>query len=591
VCLPNHRTKLTLISNVRPLANVRVQSLYRVSRRTLSCPCQLVFPGVSTANVRHLVNQYLSPHRHSIRSIPLPSHISPGGSSHSPYNGSNIVQGYHKERINVCIQGTFSRTLLAITPSTDVERTGKRPRDISMLSDDILLEIFDFCSSISSFYDSEDVWDWHILVHVCQRWRQVVFDSPLRLNLQLRCTNGTPVRKNLDIWPNLPIIIDYYKGIDEDDVIAALEHPHRVSFVRLRLTGPQLEKMATVMQEPFPALKRLILLTRIWNGVPILPCEFLGRSAPCLRTIELDGIPFSSLPALLLSTNDLVRLQLLRIPQTGYISPEAMVAGLATLTRLEYLDIEFQSPASRPDRIRLPPVTRTVLPALTMFEFRGVREYLEDFVARINTPRLFWISASCFNQLVDFEVPQLWQFIDHSEDLSQNTRCCLQFRHDRVSFGAGPTTHILESKSFEDFARCIDVNISCEGIDWQVSHIAQALNQTAVLSNMLHLAIDFYGISPEPEDMDDIEWLQLLRPFSSIQTLFVSSNFARHISRALEDIAVVMATEVLPALDMLCLEDQPVSSDHKFIAARWESGRPVTTVNTRKVFEERQVSY
>ena len=64
-------------------------------------------------------------------------------------------------------------------------------------------------------------------------------------------------------------------------------------------------------------------------------------------------------------------------------------------------------------------------------------------------------------------------------------------------------------------------------------------------------------------------------------------EFAGHISRALEDIAGVMATEVLPALDMLCLEDQPVSSDHKFIAARWESGRPVTTVNTRKVFEER----
>ena len=35
-----------------------------------------------------------------------------------------------------------------------------------------------------------------------------------------------------------------------------------------------------------------------------------------------------------------------------------------------------------------------------------------------------------------------------------------------------------------------------------------------------------------------------------------------------------MATEVLPALDLLFLEDQPVSSVRKFIAvARWESGR------------------
>ena len=108
---------------------------------------------------------------------------------------------------------------------------------------------------------------------------------------------------------------------------------------------------------------------------------------------------------------------------------------------------------------------------------------------------------------------------------------------------------------------------------------------------MLHLAIDSDEISPEPEDMDDIEWLQLLRPFSSVQTLFVSRNLQGTFPVHSKTIAAVMATEVLPALDMLCLEDQPVSSDHKFIAARWESGRPVTTVNTRKVFEERLMSY
>jgi hypothetical protein len=71
----------------------------------------------------------------------------------------------------------------------------------------------------------------------------------------------------------------------------------------------------------------------------------------------------------------------------------------------------------------------------------------------------------------------------------------------------------------------------------------------------------------------------------------VSKKFSGHISRALEDIPEVMATEVLPALDMLCLEDQPVSSVHKFITARSESGRPVTTVDSRREYEERQTSY
>jgi hypothetical protein len=175
---------------------------------------------------------------------------------------------------------------------------------------------------------------------------------------------------------------------DEDNVIAALDHPDRLSAVGLSLTGRQLGKIVTVMQEPFPALKHLSLETRILNDVPVLPCEFLGRSAPCLQSIVLDGIPFPALPVLLLSTIDLVTLNLLNIPQTGYISPEAMVAALATLIRLEDLEIKFQSPASRPDQIHLPPVTRTVLPALTDFYFNGVREYLEDFVARISAPRL-----------------------------------------------------------------------------------------------------------------------------------------------------------------------------------------------------------
>jgi hypothetical protein len=54
-------------------------------------------------------------------------------------------------------------------------------------------------------------------------------------------------------------------------------------------------------------------------------------------------------------------------------------------------------------------------------------------------------------------------------------------------------------------------------------------------------------------------------PPESVQTLFLSGKIAGHVSRALEDIAGVMATEVLPALDMLFSEDQPVSSVHKFV--------------------------
>ena len=483
-----------------------------------------------------------------------------------------------------------------------------------MLSDDVLLEIFDFCKKNHDpgpRYEGfpEAVWDWQILVYVCQRWRQVVSASPLRLDLRILCTYGTPVRKYLDVWPTIPINIDYFiktvegidDKIDEDNLIVALGHTDRVSSicsVEREPTGARLlRKMVTVMQEPFPALTHLLLSVFPSKDVPVLPSEFLGRSAPCLQKIVLSGIPFPALPVLLLSTSHLVQLHLHDIPRTGYIPPEAMVAALTMLTMLEDLAIEFQSPAPRPDQIRLPPITRTVLPALTSFDFYGVREYLEDFVERINAPRLHTIWTIYLNQLIDFEIPHLWRFIDHSEDLNQPRYCLVNFKDDVVSFSAGPTTewHIPESESYEDFPRQIDVKILCEGIDWQVSHLAQALNQISaatVLSHILHFSIDSESINRDPEDiMEDIEWMQLLRPFSSVQTLFVSKELAAHISRSLENTGSMMATEVLPALDMLCLEDQPMTFAHKFIAARWESGHPVTTVDTKRAFQERLKSY
>ncbi len=92
--------------------------------------------------------------------------------------------------------------------------------------------------------------------------------------------------------------------------------------------------MATMMQVPFSMLTRLHIGSNGGNAL-VLPTEFLGGSAPCLRTIRLYGIPYPALPSLLLSASNLVELRLHEIPPTGYISPESMVVGLAALPRLE----------------------------------------------------------------------------------------------------------------------------------------------------------------------------------------------------------------------------------------------------------------
>ena len=57
-----------------------------------------------------------------------------------------------------------------------------------MLSDDVLLGMFDFYVDEDG-ETKEDVEVWQVLVHVCRRWRSIVFGSPRRLNLQLFCTS------------------------------------------------------------------------------------------------------------------------------------------------------------------------------------------------------------------------------------------------------------------------------------------------------------------------------------------------------------------------------------------------------------------
>jgi hypothetical protein len=363
-----------------------------------------------------------------------------------------------------------------------------------------------------------------------------------------------------------------------------------------------LGKIATVMQEPFTVLTGLSISSDSEDEtLPILPSTILGGSAPGLRRFELFGIPFPALPTLLLSASGLVELKLRKIPPTGYISPETMVAHLAALPSLKILDIGFQLMTSGPD-IMVPPETRTVLPALCDLFFSGVCGYLEDFVARIDAPQLGSIVIFYSDQVANFEVPQLSEFINRSENLkdtlSNHCQIMIDDYDDAVDFCVGGVTS--DEAERWDPETGISVWIMCEGIDRQILHLAHILSWISpILSDTVHFTINHSWLFisenlSELEDLDDIEWLQLLRPFSSVQTLFVSGKIAGDISRALEEIDGddgVTVTEVLPALELLCLEDQPMSSVDNFVAARQDSGHPVTIVNTKKEFEQRLKSY
>ena len=429
------------------------------------------------------------------------------------------------------------------------------------------MEIFDF------YLDEWGVEEWQSLVHVCRRWRSLVLGSPRRLNLQIYCSPNKRVRDMLDVWPAFPLIVGgtvYLSGMD--NVIAALEQSNRVRKVELLyLSGWQAEPVLATMQVPFPELTDLHLSS---NGeiLSVIPDSFLGGSAPRLQTFRLFGLPFPGLPKLLLTATHLVTLSVSYIPHSGYISPEAIAALISTLSNLEELTLDFQSPQSRPDR-ESSPSKRSVIPALISLHFKGVVEYLENLVTHIDTPQLERLDIAFFNQ-VDFHTPRLAQFFDRTPKLAKHY-AFTQFDDNIARVGLSSRTETT-----------LEIAILCKVPDWQLSSIEQVCNYSSpLLSKVEDLFIDHEYRQRARAWSDGIVentlWLQLLRPFTAVKNLYLCELLAPGIAVALQQLVEGRITEVLPSLQTISVERfEPSGSFEEiigqFITARQLSDRPIT---------------
>jgi hypothetical protein len=475
----------------------------------------------------------------------------------------------------------------------------KRVVIIDPLPDDVFLEIFDLCLRDPTDYPVKRTREWITLVHVCQRWRRIIFASPRRLDLYLSCVCGTPVRQNLVYWPLiLPLVIDYPGPIsrsnptshDDDNIVAALTHADRVHRVDIYATSSLLRKVATVMQKSFPVLTHLGLTwdhEDFLSPLPNPPQGFLGGSAPRLEYLYLGGVPFPRFPPLLLSACNLLTLHLDYICQI--MSPETMVAGLAVLTRLGTLSIEFDRETSQPDqwRSRANPPIPTILPALTLFRYKGYSEYLECLLALIDTPLVNGIAIEYFVE--EIQVPQLSWFIGRTKNLKN-----AEFRRAHVTFYYDLVDIELHLPRGESRAN-ITLTLLGPWEDIQDPYVVDVLGQlVALFSNVGHLST--HGDCLEWMDMDyldSIEWLMFLRLFPAVEKLHFTGDVLPYIASALEDIAEEMLPEVTPTLRLLWLDEdnrrrdkEPVGSIERFLSLRQLSGRPVTVVNTQDEFDE-----
>src|SRR5712671_4506815 len=116
---------------------------------------------------------------------------------------------------------------------------------------------------------------WHALVHVCRRWRYLVFASPHRLNLRLEYEGHGPMSEVLETWPVLPVTLISSMEILPNglphpksdqrvgNTIAAFESEHydRICEIHIfDMTNSRLERFAAAMEKPFPELAQLDIL-------------------------------------------------------------------------------------------------------------------------------------------------------------------------------------------------------------------------------------------------------------------------------------------------------------------------------------------
>jgi len=452
---------------------------------------------------------------------------------------------------------------------------------IGSLPDEVLLIVFKFFVD-AMFVEYSVSEKWHTLVHVCRRWRYLVFISPRHLNLQLLCVPPKrSVKEMLDIWPELPIYIrdyNYPTGEAEDNLVAALGLNHRVSGIHFEKTSDSAwETFAPLMQQPFPAASTDLWLEPHLNDA--ISRSFLSGSSPRLRHLVLVGIPFPTLPKLLLSATNLVRLLYDDIPSSGYISPREMVTGLSALTRLESLSLTFPSPRDLPDTpIPIPPPHAcTLLPALTYLRLQGVPAYMEELVAQIDAPLLESTKITLFDHGV-LEVSELSKFVCRTDKISLVDRAEVTFESDRIS--------VLLSQELQGKVdpKTLRLCPSCPESDLRLSCLVQICTSclpTLSPFESLHIRVPFYHRWEDFTDDPDHQWLELLCLFNTMKKLFLSKYVAPRVAQALRGLPAERVSEVLPALENVFISELepfgPVNEAiSKFADARQLSGHPVS---------------
>ena len=495
------------------------------------------------------------------------------------------------------ILNTYSPDMPHLEPSTSPTSGSPHTVSIHILDDNSLLNAF-FLHRPPIFNGDEDDkvrfrggrrWDrerwWHKLVHVCQRWRNLILGSTSFLDVCLVCTPGTPVADMLAHSPYLPLVIDYdYENCDitaeAEGIFLALEQRDRVRRVRLHIPALNLQEFNMAIDDEYPVLEYFIMepSTEVMSTFLMLP-ETL--QAPHLRHLALMGFALPIRPRLLTTAVGLVTLALTVGHPSTYFQPDILLQWLSFMPQLETLVISFSFPVPNHEvdgqLIHMPIMIHVTLPNLRWFMFRGVSAYVEAVIRRITTPHLEKLGFHFFEQLT-FSFPHLLEFMNTTENFKFDS-AKFKFSRDGVCVKVYPHD---EGKKYS-LSICVD----CWHLDWQVSSVAQIFNShILIFSTVEHLTFEYEVHSRSSEqhnEVDRTEWRKLFRSFNNVKTLCVDDVLVKELARGLQLYDGELPLGLLPELQELIYSgsDNTVDVFTSFTHARQNVGCPVTltTIN------------
>jgi hypothetical protein len=184
-------------------------------------------------------------------------------------------------------------------------------------------------------------------------------------------------------------------------------------------------------------------------------------------------------------------------------------------------------------------------------------------MARIDTPQLDKLYITFFHQLI-FETLRLTQFIDRTPKFKTHNEARLVFSDRHVWIAT--------------FDGALELTISCRPSDWQLSSLA--LFPRALVPAVEHLYILEKKSGDLQDDIENIQWMELLHPFTAVKSLYISRKFVLRIGSALQELVGEGVMEVLPVLQTLHLEEPLLPGSvqgtvGRFVAARQLANHPI----------------